>query len=236
MRINIDDKDLELLIEKKRDYIGAKEWGTFGVVDSVLLILSTYTARYEGLFVPSRIIKALFYLFAIIQLGIAVVQIHKRIFCNYTKKDLLKNIRELHMIERSSSIIAIKNSRRPERLLVYDDKDWAVQFFPNYRTVTGDNAGNLKRRLAEDLKLNEKEIELHFCHSGEEQKFSTEHNEERLYHYEFYKATLSEKEDERDFSVNGKRYHWRSIEDLLGDEKVKKHNRFVVEQIRDYVM
>lgn len=86
MRINIDDKDLELLIEKKRDYIGGKEWGTFGAIDSVLLILSTYTARYEGLFVSSRIIKALFYLFAIIQLGIAIVQIHKRIFHNYTKK------------------------------------------------------------------------------------------------------------------------------------------------------
>lgn len=235
MKINIEAKDLELLIEKKRDYIGVKEWGTFGLIDSVLLILSTYTAQYEGLAVPSWIIKTLFYLFAMFQLCLAVIQVRKKIFHNYTKKNLLDDIKELHMVERSSSIIAIKNSRHPEKLLVYDDKDWGVLFFPNYATITGNNMENLRRRLAQDLGVSETEVKLQFNTAKDEAKFSSEHNEERLYHYEFYQGLIKAKDFERNFSKSGKKYRWKSISELLSDEKVREYNRFVVEQVRDFL-
>lgn len=236
MKMNIEERDLELLIEKKKDYIGVKEWGTFGVIDSLLLILSTYTAQYDGLAIPSKIIKLFFYLFATFQLCYAVIQVYKKIFRNYTEKDLLDNIKELHMVERSSSIIAIKNNINPEKLLVYDDKDWGVQFFPNYTTVTGNNLENLRRRLSEDLGVSEKDIILEHNTAKDEEKFSSEHKEERLYHYEFYRAKINTKDFKNDFSRSGRMYHWKSISELLNNEKVKKYNRFVVEQVRDFLL
>ena len=60
MKLYIDDKDLKLLMEEKRDLIGTKiQWDA--LISAISFIISVATATYEDfLFFPKIVIKTVF--------------------------------------------------------------------------------------------------------------------------------------------------------------------------------
>lgn len=230
MKLNIDSRDLELLIEKKREYIG-KKYGIVGLIEAVLLALSAYTESYEGLLIPATVIKCVF-------VGIAVIQIiffiRELIRPDYNQNDLLEDIKKLDIVSRTSSIVAIKNSIHPTEYLLYYDKGWGMYMFPNFATVT-DNENNIVRKLSEQLDIDADDISIGMKAEGQEKKLSTEHNEEREYYYRVYSVKIDKfsYESENEFTAEGRKYRWMSVDDMLSDDMIKEHNGYVVGLVRD---
>jgi len=231
MKLTIDKRELELLIEKKKDYIGSsRNW--LGALEAFLLLISAYTASYPALIIPSIVIKFVFSLIAALQLIMLIHEYYKK--PKYTKDDLIKDIERLNMTERKSSIIAIQNTEHPTKYLLYSDLGWGLKLFPNFATVS-DDTDNIKRKLSEELEINAGCIHVEHKTTAHEIKYSTEHDEERSYNYTLYKARIDgfEHDEEDSFSIAGKNYVWMSIPEMLEDKTLKKHNEFVIALVRD---
>ena len=148
--------------------------------------------------------------------------------------DLIKDIEALNMTQRNSSIIAIQNTKHPTKYLLYTDKGWGLKLFPNFATVS-DDINNIKRKLSEELEINPDTIHAEHKTSANEIKFSTEHNEERSYHYTLYKAQIDNFNHDNDdtFTVAGKDYFWMTVPEMLEDPTLKNHNEVVIGLVRD---
>lgn len=231
MKITIDKRDLALLIEKKKDYIGSnRNW--IGALEAVLLLVSAYTASYTGLIIPAIALKFFITLVAVLQLILLIYEYLKK--PKYTKDDLIKDIEALNMTQRNSSIIAIQNTKHPTKYLLYTDKGWGLKLFPNFATVS-DDINNIKRKLSEELEISPDTIHAEHKTSANEIKFSTEHNEERSYHYTLYKAQIDNFNHDNDdtFTVAGKDYFWMTVPEMLEDPTLKNHNEVVIGLVRD---
>lgn len=118
MRLLIDTKDLELLVEKKRDYIGNQV--TFDTwIAAVSFILSVLTAQYDQIgLLSGNQIKTIFILIGIIYL----MKIGKRsMMKKYDHENLIVDINNLNLIQHNHSLVIIKHS---EHYLLYDDERW----------------------------------------------------------------------------------------------------------------
>lgn len=231
MKMTIDKTELELLIEKKKDYIGTKNnW--LGAIEAVLLIFSAITATYPAIGVPPIVFKFAISLIAAVHLCLFVIDLKKK--PKYTKEDLIKDIEDLNMTERNSSIIAIQNAKHPTKYLLYSDTGWGLKLFPNFATVK-DDMNNIKRKLSEELEISADSIQVEHKTAQHEIKYSTEHNEERSYNYTLYKAEINGlgHEDEDSFYVAGKNYYWMTVPEMLEDPALKKNNEFVIAMVRD---
>ena len=62
MRLLIDKKDLELLLEKKREFIGNKV-AIDTIIAGVSFLLSVFTASYDDILgIPGIVLKTIFWL------------------------------------------------------------------------------------------------------------------------------------------------------------------------------
>lgn len=230
MQLHIATPDLELLLERKRVYIGNKETGWLGLLDALVLLLSAYTCSVSASATWEIVIKTTFCLLAIMNILIAAWQIHQRAANNYTKDMLLRDIEALDMTERRSSIIAIKNPANPRQYLVYYDPQWGYMLFPNSATKDYENERSIRETLARDLNAPAQDIHVQFVSTASEQKFATAHNEERAYEYYFYTAEIPGLPDQ-DFQVDARTYQWMTTDDLLADPQTREHNAFIIEHI-----
>lgn len=230
MKLSINDKDLQLLLDKKQAYIG-KKVSVVGLLEAILLIISAITESYDHLLIPGILIKFIIVLIAVIQVIFIIRDIHRP---SYTKDDLLNDIKGLDIPSRTSSIVAIQNARHPSYYLVYEDTGWGMRLFPNYATAADDQS-NIVRKLAEQLEIPAEHIHLSFKADGHETKFSTEQNQEREYFYRFYSAKIDSlgHEEEDKFEIAGRKYQWLTIDKMLQDQKIKENNSYVVGRVRD---
>lgn len=139
------------------------------------------------------------------------------------------------IVQRFSSIVAIKREGHQMQYLLYTDKNWNLKFFPNFTSVS-DDTENIKKKLSVWLKLDVDSIWIQYAAEGSERKYSTEHKEEREYHYRFYTAKLENfpgyQKDE--FELEGVHYYWMTIDDMLQDPELKQNNKYVIQMIRDH--
>ncbi|SFG27387.1 hypothetical protein [Oribacterium sp. WCC10] len=219
------------MLEKKKDYIGTN-YNCIGAIEEVLLIFSACTATYPEFIIPSTILRFIISLVAAIHLVLFISDLIRK--PKYTKEDLVRDIEDLNMTERNSSIIAIQNKKHPTKYLLYSDHGWGLKLFPNFTTVK-DDMNNIKRRLSEEFEIDTDNIHVDHKTAQHEIKFSTEHNEERSYNYTLYTAQIDGlgHEDEDSFVVAGKNYYWMTISEMLEDQTLKKHNEFVIAMVRD---
>lgn len=230
MKLYIDSSELELLLERKRAYIGNKETNVVSIVDAALLIFSVGTTAIDSSRVMEVVIKTVFGVVALANILLVLWQMRENRLNHYDKDMLLKDIEALDMKERRSSIIAITNPTNARKFLVYYDPQWNFLLFPNYTTNDLNNESNIKERLARDLDLSESDVTVSFRNRESEQKFATAHNEVRAYEYCFYKGDVHGIKD-KDFEIDGRRYQWKTIQELLNDPETKAHNEFIVEHI-----
>ena len=111
MRLLINKKDLALLLEQKRDYIGNRV-AVDTVIAGISFLLSAFTASYNDIFFASSItLKYLFCFISVLYtLKIAkdLIEMHSDSY-NHTK--LMKDIEDLDMIQHKHSLIVIKRNK-----------------------------------------------------------------------------------------------------------------------------
>lgn len=240
MNLLIDDLQLQLLLEKKRNYIG-KKVAIDTIIAGISFLLSTFTASYSNIFNIENsglIIKTIFCLIGIVyslKIIYDIVQSYKN---KYNHRILLKDIEGLNMIQHNHSLVAIKNTfnNTSNKFLVYYDERWDCKLFPNYKTIDTDNEAALIDYIAADLDCDKRKINCKYITSRIQSKYSYSHNENRIYNHRLYEINIShfpERIKHNDFTINGKQYYWMSISDMERDENILKKNKEVVDFIKE---
>ena len=111
-------------------------------------------------------------------------------------------------MEHIHSIVIIK---KENKFLNYYDERWGMYLFPNMK---GNDIETIKN------KYNTENVKLLFDKAHD--KYSVSHDEIRTYHHYFYEV---------DADVDGIYF---TLDELLGDVKVKKNNEDIIGFIREY--
>lgn len=235
----IDEKDIELILAEHKEYIGVQKGWIEELFNAILFIFSAITAEIHILNIPSVVFNTVF---GCIGVGMTILAIKNgyKYFCKkYTKEDLLMDIKKKALYRRFT-LVAVKNSfdKFPNKFLLYYDKDWDCEFFPNYPTADYDNEDNIRIRLANDLKINSEFIHLKFADRKAQTKYKPSAKEERIYEHTLYEATIDHMPAdmmENSFTRDGKIYCWKTIEQMKSDQKIKEKNSEVVEFVNSHI-
>ena len=232
MRLYIEKKNLEHLLENKSEYIENNiTWDT--IFAAVSFLLSALTANYDSFFIiPSIIIKYFFIVIGVLYL----FKIGKEFMTKkYNYENLINDINNLDLVAHRHSLVIIKNK---DKYLLYDDERWQCKLFINYKTKDENNETAIKEALEKDLQLDTSTINCEFVTSRTQEKYSVSHNENRIYNHRLYELQVnrfSEQEMEKDFVVNGKHYYWMSIEEMEKDDNIRNKNLEVVDFVKEYM-
>lgn len=153
MRLLIDRKDLELLLEKDREYIG-NNVGIDTMIAAISFLLSVFTANYSDLLgISGIVLKTVFCIIGVVYFIKTVWDIFNMIKNKYNHKVLFEKIEGLDMIQHNHSLIVIKDSFSgiKERYLLYYDEKWDCKLFLNYKTQDRNNEDVIVDNVSADL-------------------------------------------------------------------------------------
>ena len=107
MRMLIDNRDLELLLEKKKKFIGNKVT-VDTMIAGISFLLSVFTATYsDWLGIPGIVFKTVFCFIGILYCAKIVKDIVEMYRDKYNHEMLMNDIRELNLIQHNHSLIAV---------------------------------------------------------------------------------------------------------------------------------
>lgn len=233
MKLNIDSDDLDQLLECKREHIGIQGEAFLEIVNAAFLISSVYYTSVDEQDFFGRVGKIAFGILALVDLIYVGVKAYRKRKSNYTKEMLIKDIEDLDMKERSSSIIAITNPHNPRKYLVYYDPAWKFLLFPNYGTRNNANEKYVREKLSRDFGISVSNISVALAGTGAEEKYATAHDETRAYDYSFYRGTVNGIAD-NDFDIDGRGYRWMTVQEMLEDPETRKNNSYIIDRVNEY--
>lgn len=239
MKLLIDDTKLNLLLEKKKQYIGKSiVWDS--LLSAVSFLISVMLSSYEDYFGVAGLGFGLKLVFSLLGIGFtikSIIDIYNGIKHNYSYEDLLSDINKLNEIAHSHSIVVIKDGFRdyPNRYLVYEDTRWNCQLFLNYKE-NPNNEDFIKRHISSELKIATEKIRLTYVSQKLHEKFSESAQRNKLYSHRFYLAEVSEYPEhltQDSFECDGRTYYWRSIQELEKNERVQKVNSDILNFVKE---
>lgn len=242
MELLINDSDLALLLEKKRDEIGYSGIDGYDVLFSgATFLVSALFSEYGDVGVlTGNAIWALCVLLAIVYTAYGGYIVYKRIRHKYDHEQLCADIEALDQVKHRFSIVAIKDTFNdyPNRFLLYYDKRWDCKFFFNYKTTDAGNEENIKARLSNELKIEKSAILVEKRAQSVYKKFSVSAEKTKVYEHTIYYAELTNYDDllrQDEFEIQGKHCYWMTISEMEQDEEIQKKNLDVVQLVKDNV-
>lgn len=238
MRLLIDKTELELLLEKKRDYIGNKVT-VDTCIAAISFLLSVITATYEDLIgIPGIVLKTVFCVIGVIFIIKTTKDLIQMKKDKFDHEILAKEIISLNKIQHNHSIAVIRDSRdeKEGRYLVYYDERWDCKLFLNFKTIDGDNEANMIENISAALDISKKNIACKYITSKVQEKYSVSHNENRVYNHRLYEIKLMKTPDimkQDDFVLHGKHYYWMTMGDMQKDSRIMKVNMDVVDFVKE---
>lgn len=242
MRLLIDKNELELLLEKKRDFIGNKV--TFDtVIAGVSFLLSVLTASYsdviggQKIVIQGIVLKTFFCTVGVVYVLKIIVDIIKRYRNKYDHIVLKNEIENLNMIQHDHSLVILCNSESSseKEYLVYYDERWDCKLFLNYKTQERNNESYISDKISADLQVGKDKINLRYITSRVQEKYSVSHDEKRTYNHRLYELQISDwtAKKQKDFVINGKHYYWMPISKMETDKNIAKKNLEVVDFVKE---
>lgn len=240
MRMLIDNRDLELLLEKKKEFIGNKVT-VDTMIAGISFLLSVLTATYSNWFGISGIVfKTVFGFIGILYCAKIVRDVIEMYRNKYNHEMLMKDIKNLNLIQHNHSLVAIRDTFDEEnRFLVYYDERWDCKLFLNYKTADQNNEDVIIDRISADLGIDKRKILCNYITSRVQEKYSVSHQENRVYNHRLYEVMVSkypEKMKKDNFVVNGKHYYWMSVTEMEKDENIMGKNREVVDFVKEKII
>ena len=160
----------------------------------------------------------------------------------YSAESLHKDISGLNKIKHPFSIIAVKDTfnEYPNRFLTVYDKRWRCNLFFSYPTSEqeDENIRIIKKRLSNQLKINENQITLDFKTQRLQSKFSESDKHEKLYDHKLYSAKIQDFNDTMKsdrFKIDGTEYRWMTIHEMESDKNISKKNSDVIDMVKEFI-
>lgn len=235
MEILIDETQLENLLLKKKNYIGRRN-GPEEIVTSITFILPVLGSKFQDFFmIPGIVIEIICIVVAAYLFLKGVSSMRDK----YGAEKLQEDIVKLNCIQHRFSLVAIKDTfdKYPNKFLLYYDRDWKCNFFPNYHT-TDNNVEDIKERLSNQLRIPKDSIELEYKTTRIQKKFSEKHKEKRVYEHKLFHAKIDDFPElmtEDKFEIGDVSYRWMSIAEMENDFEIKKRNLDVVGLVKENI-
>lgn len=241
MKMLIDKLKLNLLLEKKRDYIKKSVDGVDVVITAVIYIISLLCSDFKSVFgIDKEVIATVAYILAFIILVYGARRIYISSKYKYNHNILLNDIENLDEVLHKFSIVALKDdfNDHSNRFLLYYDDAWKCWFFFNFKTSEAQNEENLAQRLSNMLKIDVADIRIKYITDRIQPKFSERDQVNKVYQHSLYQAQIFKfgdilKEDE--FEIEGVRFKWFTIADMEKNERIKSINSDVVAYVKEKI-
>lgn len=238
MRLLIERKDLELLLEKKRNLIG-KDVPVDTLIAGISFLLSAVTASYETYFgIQGIVFKSIFLcisLLYMVKIIIDMIDVYKN---RYNHVDLMKDIERLDMIQHNHSLICISRQSDTKEFLVYYDERWDCKLFLNYKTQEHNNEAYILDCVSDNLGIDRHILNCRYITSRVQEKYSVSHKENRIYNHRLYEVYMSNMPSDfmnMDFVVNNIHYYWMTIADMEKDSNILEKNIEVVDFVKEVI-
>lgn len=237
MKLLIDETELDLLLEKKKQFIG-KEVALDSLLSALSFLISVFLATYQDILgMSGAAIKTVFVMLGLFFTAKSMKDIWSNRKNNYTKEDLFNDINKLNKITHNHSIIAIKDTYKEfsNKFLVYDDSKWDCKLFPNYKS-NQNNEKFIVDHISHELKIREADISIRYLSQKIHEKYSQNHKEQRVYCHKLYFITIKQFPDimkSNSFEIDGVQYYWMSISEMEKDNRIREVNQDIVDFVKE---
>lgn len=242
MSLLIDETELKLLLEQKRDCIRSRTEGIDTLFAGLSFTIPVLCAKYEDFMgVPGIVIQTVCAILGLMFTCRGTLMMYKSKKNHYSHTDLCEDICELNKVTHPFSIVAVKDTfnKFPNRFLLYYDERWKCKFFFSYKTNSDNNEDNIKKRLSNELKISSSSISTEYKAEEIYEKYSVSDQVSKTYAHKIYSAKISRFPDDLkhdEFEIDGKHFYWMTIQEMEQDERIKEVNMDVVDLVRKTVV
>lgn len=239
--LNIDEKQLRLLLERKKGILERPKYSGMGeIISSVSLIVTLVLSDFSNItFVKPLYFKIIAWIIAITVLVYGIFTFIKSLVDTYSVDQLYSEIAGIDpKMEHPFNIVVIRNSCQKGKYLVFKSKRWNCWLFPNYHCSTSvfskeEELKNVKDNIKRDLNVSE-EFNLTYLGDETSEKYSVGDKFVKKFHF-FYFEVSDLKIDfsyKRTFRCNGKRYCWKTLDKMYSSKDIVKKNKDVLDYVR----
>ncbi|MCB6991784.1 hypothetical protein LI187_15040 [bacterium 210820-DFI.6.38] len=241
MKLLIDKIKLQLLLEKKRDYIRHPLEGIDILITAVIYIVSLLCSDFKPISnISSDRISTIAWGIAVLLVIYGSFKLWKSWKYKYDHEHLFHDIENLDEVLHRFSIVAVKDTfnQFSNRFLLHYDSNWNCWFFFSFPTNPEQNEESIIQRLSNQLKLPASTIRLHYITDRLQPKFSVKDNINKVYQHSLYQAWISdflENMQKTEFTIEGVNFKWMTIEEMEKDDSIMKINHDVVSFIKEKI-
>lgn len=236
---NIEEDQLKLLLEKKRKIIERKKYDGIGeIISAISLMITLVLSDFSHL----EVIKPGYFKFGAWSIAWIILIYGTYEFIQslkgYSIEQLYCEIMDLDpKIEHPFDIIIIRNSTCG-KYLVFKSKRWRCWLFPNYHCLEGvfgkaKEIKYIKKCLQRDLNISE-DIECKYIGNKLSEKYSAADKVRKKYNFHYFEITnLTFENDKKGrFRSNGKKYCWKTLDQMYANKNIVKKNKDVLDYVR----
>ena len=239
--LNIDENQLKLLLEKRKKELERPKYSGVGeIISSVSLIITLALSDFSHLVIVKPLyFKIIAWSIALFILLYGIFTFIKSIISTYSVNQLYSEISDIDpKIEHPFNIVVIRNCSQSGKYLVFKSKRWNCWLFPNYHC--SDSAFNkakelrcVKEFVKRDLNLSP-EINLTYIGDKISEKFSVGDKLMKKFHFYFFQASdiSTSFDNKRTVRFNGKRYCWKTLDQMYSSKNIVKKNKDVLDYVR----
>lgn len=240
MRLDIDDNNLHNLLQEKKDHIGGS-WinEIVNIGGGLSFIVTLYSAYISSLWVKFGL-----YAIASLVIGLGCFQLWKKTGKrSYNYEKLYDDIKNLSTSDTQYSLVAIMNDFEGDFanrvLLQFFQGKWQTYMFLSYRTALENDENNVISRVAASLKIERSCLSVKFLTEELCQpKYSPDRDAMVMYHNRYYQVSINGFSDilkQPEFTLDGVKYKWMTLDEMLEDSQIKKNNLDVLSVFERYI-
>ena len=140
--------------------------------------------------------------------------------------------------EHSFNIVVFRNIHEKGKYLLFYSKRWQCWLFPNYRCQDGkfdENAETkqIKANIKRDLKITDR-MNVKYIGEKESRKFSYSDKVTKKFQFHFFEIDngILPNNSESVFKLNGKKYCWKTMDQMYSNKSIIKKNQDVLDYVR----
>ena len=239
--LHIDEKDLELYLEKNKKVIESGK--IIGIVDAFSgfsLMVTLLSGDFSGITIFPHIYFEIFaWAFAIVFIVYGIAKFILSQKNGITIEQIFESIVELDVKKHHEFvIILIKNSSaRGEYLLSFSPR-WKCKLFPDYKingVFDSDDTEKVSSFIKEFVNLDLNPNLIKYLGYLDSVKYSVGDKKMKNYGFHFFMATLvTSKTKFKSFKYNGKKFYWLTLDKMYRNKNIVKKNVDVLDFIRTH--
>ena len=242
--VQIDKKDLRLLLERKRDSIVHSPSLKQIVADLIALLSIGYSCVqwFDAGNVMHGLLFALVVLAGVFWFFVTASAIISGMKNKYSHEQLFDDIKGISRNEHPFNLMVIQHPQNRKILTVYDRR-WDMWLLP-YKKASSSEEGSRSDKRETDLVQEYLQVTFGIPEDSEcslrlrqyTHKYSVSDKVDKVYYHRFFRIMTDKLPDTEEFEINGNKCRWWNISDLEVDPKTQKNNAEIIAAVKNEVL